>query len=226
MNNIVHKATKVLFTGASGSGKTNAFIKFIYASDYDYYFVYDHQGEICERLNAKGCDLESFTTFAQMDDFLFGEKESEEIDTIPFIIFDPSENFAGIYEETFESFCSYVFDTSSQLGGKKLFACDELQMLTSNMSIDRPLQAILQTGRRKGIDCAFCSQQPNELHNKIRNQITHLFAFRTLDPLCLKWIASVQLPDIERLISLPDGEAIFYETKISKEDKLKLDLST
>lgn len=223
-NQIQHKATKVLFTGASGSGKTNAFIRFIYGSDYDTYFIFDHQGEILDRLNGKGLNLAPFYDFESITQY-FEEKENEKEAGADVIIFDPSEKFEGIYEETFEEFCDFVFKLSKILPGKKLIAVDELQILTGNQTITRPLQAVLQTGRRRGLDLVAASQAPNELHNKIRNQITYLFAFRSIDARALQWIRDLQLPDFERLLTLPDGSAICFDCKTGTEDFLKINLA-
>lgn len=228
MNNIEHKSLKLLITGASGSGKTNAFIKFIYGTEYDHYFIFDHQDELLSRLSNKGIELEPFLNFKDIDDYYLElEDETENNDAVSnVIIFDPSVNYAGEYEDCFEYFCGYVFELCNILEGKKLFVCDELQILTGNLLISKNLQKILQTGRRKALDCAFCSQAPNELHNKIRNQITDLIVFRTLDDRALKWIRDIQLSDPERLMTLPDGEAIHYRTKTSEEETIYVDLAT
>lgn len=225
MNTISHKGLKALFVGASGTGKTNAFLKFVYGSDYDHYFIFDHQGEILDRLVSKGLEIEPFFDFESISEY-YQDDEANEEGVSNVILFDPYLNFAGEYEECFENFCTLVFEACDILQGTKLIVCDELQILTGNLHITKPLQRILQTGRRKQLDCAFCSQAPNELHNKIRNQITHLIAFRTMDKNALQWIRDIQLPDFQRLMNLQDGHAIVYDAKNSTEAELVIDLST
>ena len=48
------------------------------------------------------------------------------------------------------------------------------------------------------------SQQPNLIHNRIRNQLTEAVSFRQLDQSAMEWLEGVGF-DPEALRGLPDG---------------------
>lgn len=156
-------------------------------------FVYDHEGEISARLQVPAC----FT--------VDGLAEQTEKETL--VIFDPSLEFEGDIETGFRFFCEFVFNFSKSTGHSKLFACDELQLLTGTNTLVEELQRILQTGRRAGLDFIACSQQPNEIHNKIVNQMTDIVSFQHVQPLVLERMEDLGF-NASALSQLKPGEYI------------------
>lgn len=75
------------------------------------------------------------------------------------------------------------------MAGRKIFACDELQKLTDTNRISQELSTVLETGRRYGLDFAGISQAPNLIHGRIRNQLTEVVTFQTLDRNALSFLA-------------------------------------
>lgn len=202
---IAHETTKILVTGVSGTGKTHFFNRYLLNAPQAQRFVFDHQGEIAQRLQIPACySLEELTENTA--------KES-------LVIFDPSELFPGDAEAGFAMFCDYVFEYSRGTSHTKLLACDELQLLTGTNMIVPELQAVLQTGRRAALDFLACSQQPNELHNKIRNQLTDVISFRQVDPLVLDVMALWGF-DLDLVQSLNPGEYISKDRRKGRPDFL------
>jgi hypothetical protein len=81
-----------------------------------------------------------------------------------------------------------LFKASTRLSGRKLFACDELQVLVGTAAISAELALVLETGRRGQLDALMISQQPNFIHNRIRNQITEVVTFRQMDQNAVGWL--------------------------------------
>jgi hypothetical protein len=169
-----HQSNKLLITGSSGTGKSTYFIKYIITSDYDYKFIYDHEGEFAAKTH-----LQSYSSAEEMTNAI---RKGVRI-----IIYDPATNFPGDSEFGLEFFSSFVFQFSELVGGTKLFAVDELQKITSPNYIPWGVRQILQTGRRRGIDFVCCCQQVNELNNKIRGQLTKCVVFQTVEKLSIHW---------------------------------------
>ena len=66
---------------------------------------------------------------------------------------------------------------------------DEIDLLTSNTTYPQSLVAVMQTGRRYQID-AFPDflGQPNNLHNRVRTQLTEVYTFLHTDSAALKFL--------------------------------------
>ncbi len=99
--------------------------------------------------------------------------------------------YPGRTAEAFDFFCRWAFESSGRLPGRKLFACDELQVLVNTAALPAALALVLETGRRVGLDVALIAQQPNLVHNRIRNQMTAVVTFQQVDPRAVDWCAEV-----------------------------------
>lgn len=180
---LAHKSYKLLVTGRSGSGKTTYWQAFLLRAKYDRRFVFDHQGELGIRLKTRpALHLEEIAAATARG----------------FVLWDPVAMFPGRTEEAFAFWCEYSFAASQRLPGVKLFACDELQALVGTSQAPPALALVLETGRRYGLDCALISQQPNLIHNRIRNQLTEVVTFAQADRRSVDWLEEAGF----------DGEAV------------------
>ena len=158
-----HRPEKVLFSGMSGMGKTTLWEKMVRENKARTKFVYDHEGEFSIRFDQPSVDSEQGLIEATARG--------------GWVIYDPVEMFPGCAEEGLNFFADYVFIVSKHLEGKKLFCCDELQKLTDPNIKPKELVALLQTGRRLKVDFYGITQGPNEIHNRLRTQITRVYTF-------------------------------------------------
>ena len=173
-------------TGRSGTGKTTYWIRYLLGTKAACKFVFDHEGELAFKLRAKPARS--------------SEELAEAVDT-GWCIFDPAVLFPGRTQEGFDFFCDFCFQAATRRPGRKIFACDELQKLVVTTGISLELSTILETGRRYGLDAAMISQQPNLLHNRIRNQLTEVVTFSQIDPCAVDWLQSAGFnPDAVRVL--------------------------
>lgn len=202
-----HRPTKTLITGKSGSGKTTYFERLLshgFKNPWQTIFVYDWQCEMSERLQIEPC--------WNMADI---PKHIEK----GFICYDPHNDFKGRAEEGLLCFSETVFricesdDNYPQY--PRLFACDEIQLLLETSSLPIEIKQIMQTGRRAGLDCAFCAQQFNEVHNKIRSQCTERITFQHEDPYVLECIAKWGF-DPEQVKAQSVGEYLYSNDRGDK----------
>lgn len=198
-----HRPIKTVITGKSGSGKTTYFQRLLENGAVNYWktvFVYDWQGEISERVKiAPVFKLEELPSKLDMT----------------WVIYDPSLEFEGDYETGFSAFADWSFKICKATDAPpfpRLFSCDEVQLLQTNKDIAPELQTILQTGRRWALDCAFVSQQINELHNVFRAQSTEVVTFQHIDPYVLDVIGKWGF-DPEQVSTLATGEYLYHNDR-------------
>lgn len=185
-----HVPTKVLIVGCSGSGKTLYWTRYLLGSRVRCRFIYDHQGELAARLRIEP---------ARYPDQLAAAAARG------WCVFDPAALFPGDTPGGFRFFCEFAYAASGRLPGRKIFACDELQVLVGTNQVPPELALVLETGRRVGLDFAGIAQQPNLIHNRVRNQATEVVAFRQVDPRAVDWCAAVGF-DPEAIRALRPGE--------------------
>lgn len=179
--NIAHKPTKLLVTGKSGSGKSTYWLKFIRNSGYAKYFIYDHELEFHLRTGIPA--VQSIT--------------EEAIRENQFLVYDPAREWPGSAPDGFNYFSELVYRVCQQFPGKKLFACDELQKLLGTDTVSPEFSTLIETGRREEIDTAFVSQQPNLIHNRIRNQLTEVVTFAQVDRRAIQFLEDVGYQETE-----------------------------
>lgn len=198
--NIERKASHVLTCGKSGQGKSTYNLRYIIGSHHDRVFIFDHQGEYQLRLPAQPC-----YDFDQL---------RERAKTERILVFDYSKFFEGRMEESFDQFCDEVFSMCKYhlepQGVESLCVCDELQKIVSTADCPKPLKNIVQTGRRFNLDTALMSQQPNRLHNEVREQVTELVMFNLIDENSLKFVKKMGL-DEQPIIKLQPLHYIWYD---------------
>ena len=190
-NALNRKASFVLVGGKSGTGKTTYLERYIVGSHHQRVFIFDHQGELGERLG-----IQASMTLASA---------YEQSAKNRFIAYDFSDEAPADKEGAFEAFATYVFEfakLNAPRGVETLFVCDEVQQLLTQWEIPTPLKAILETGRRRRLDGLFGMQQFNAVHNVMRNQVTEIVALTQTDETALKFLDS-QGFDPEQVRSLP-----------------------
>jgi len=198
MQQLHHKPTKLLIVGASGTGKTACLCRYLLAAPASRKFVFDHQGELAERLGLVAC-------------YRFDELQAAVTNRAPWIIFDPADSFSGDLEGGFAFFCDFAFSVAKAETGRKFFVSDEIQLCTNTASLPRSFKAIIETGRRAGLDTILISNATNLTNNIVRNNTTDLLAFRTIDPRALDLVEFYGL-DAATVATLPDGKYIGKNT--------------
>lgn len=209
--NIERKASHVLTCGRSGTGKTTYILRYLLASHHDRVFIFDHQAEFIERLHLIPC--------YELDDI------AKRARTERIIAFDYSKNYYGEMEETFDLFCDKVFflckDHLESQNIESVFVCDELSKVTTVSDCPKPLKNIVQTGRRYNLDTALMSQQPNRIHNEVREQVTELVLFNLKDENSLKFVKKMGF-DEQPVMALPDLHYIWFNTKSGETRKSEI----
>lgn len=192
-----HRPSKVLIAGCSGSGKTLYWTRYLLGSRARCKFVFDHEGEFSSRMRARPA-----RTLPQL-----AEAAGRE-----WCVFDPATMFPGRTGAAFAFFCDFAFTLATRTPGRKIFACDELQTLVGTNVIIEELSLVLETGRRYGLDFAGITQQPNLVHNRIRNQATEVIAFQQMDARSVEWCESVGF-DGDAIRALPPGSYLARNLK-------------
>lgn len=169
-----HRRFHLLVCGGSGTGKTTYAVKFLAHAQAECRFVFDPDGEFSELL-----ELAPARTTYELDQAIL----------TGWVVYDPHTMFPGRLETALDFFASYAHKASGMLPGRKFFAVDELGMYVNGSAVPMPLRVVLQTGRRVGLDGVFMAQQPNELHNFVRAQLTEVCCFQLTDDRALEFPA-------------------------------------
>lgn len=196
---LAHPPTKILVSGNAGSGKSTFATAVLLNARHTLKFVFDQEGESQLRLGfAPARDAEGL--LAQLAQ--------------GWVIFDPWEMFPDDLDQAFDWFCDWCFSVKEALNAEAadngqpfptaLFFCDELQNLVETHQVPRGLRAILERGRRQGIDTLLLTQQPNVIHNRTRNQITEVVAFSQVDQNAVEFLEDLGFAG-EEIRALPVG---------------------
>lgn len=170
--NILRAARHIHVCGRSGQGKTSYAERYIAGSHHGKVFIFDWQNEFAPRLG-----LEFKNDMAELWD------APERI-----VCYDPHAQFPGQMAEAFALFCNGVFHEAGNQSLDSLLVVDELQRIIPVQDPPHELRTVLQTGRRQGLDTLILSQQPNRLHNEVREQFTEIVFFRMDDRRSLEFV--------------------------------------
>jgi len=103
------------------------------------------------------------------------------------VCYDPHEMFPGDLERAITYFSRLALEAAKRMPGRKFVVIDELGWSVSGHKLPFPLKQTVQSGRRWGLDGVFMGQQPNELHNTIRCQLTEVVCFQLTDERALEF---------------------------------------
>lgn len=194
--NILRKARHIHVCGRSGQGKTSYAERYIAGSHHGKVWIFDWQNEFAPRL---GLGFESDIS-AVMD-------SRERI-----VCYDPHILFPGEMAEAFRQFCNAVFYAAGNQSLDSLMVVDELQRIIPVQDPPAELRTVLQTGRRQGLDTLILSQQPNRLHNEIREQFTEIVYFRMDDKRSLEFVED-RGADENLVANLPPLNYLWQDTQ-------------
>lgn len=191
-----HPPSKTLVTGASGRGKSNFYTELILSQKARYKFIFDHEEELKYRIGLKAA-----RTVEQLERL---------VEAGGLISFCPDKMFPRDSEKGFEWWCEFVYHLSCKLDGRKLFAVDELQKLIgpSFHEMTDGFKGIIETARKRGVDCIFACQGMNVINGRLRNQLTEVVTYGQLDRNSLKWLGDLSF-DPEEVKTLGIGEYIW-----------------
>ena len=170
-----HNPTKVGVFGISGSGKSTYVGKYLRNAPFDVRFCFDPDGGFARLLG-----IRPSRTLPEMIAQL----------RAGWVVFDPGTMFPADYEKGAAWFAAWSFEWSSRLSGRKVWACDELWKYVTSFNLPPDIRNVILTGRHHGLDCCFIAQQPNQLHNLVRAQLTEVVLFNLTEKQALKWAES------------------------------------
>jgi len=132
----------------------------------------------------------------------------------PWTMFPDDDGADNGLDRAFDWFCDWCFTIKEAINKEAydngqpfptaLFFCDEVQNLVETHQVPRGLRAILERGRRQGIDTLLVTQQPNVIHNRTRHQITEIVAFSQVDKNAVEFLEDCGF-DGDDVRSLPCG---------------------
>ena len=183
------KRSITICAGISQTGKSTFGIRYLLnAPNLKYRFIFDPEGEYCQRLKVRGAAS--------------GYDLDKQLCT-GWVIFDPHILFPGDMEGALSFFCEYAFLKSERLPGRKVLGIDEVWRYCSPHGIPKALSYINQTGRRRGLGLLLNTQEPTKLHGSLLNQVSEFVCFRLQFKEHLKLVRERGF-DPERVQRLPD----------------------
>lgn len=206
-----HRPTKILILGKSGSGKTTYFLRFVENADYTTVFLFDHKLEFLHRLGLNP----SYSREDLLERLKAGEK---------FISYHHSEEFPGDAEAGFRFFCEWSFAMGKILGidgRKRLVGIDEVNRFTGTSDMGWEFGQLIEDGRLQGLDFIGTSHAANQIHNRLRLQLTEIVALRTSEDRPLQFLESNGF-DPDEIRSLPVGSFVVKDCEIDEFSRGKL----
>jgi len=192
-----HKPTKILIVGKSGSGKTTYLLRYIKHSEHAHVFIFDHKLEFQER--------EGIPVSCSIDECVERLKKGEK-----YISYHYAAEFPGDSETAFQFYSEWVFEVCKVLredGKSRLFAADEVNRFTGTADMGWSFRQLIEDGRLQGLDFIGTSHAANQIHNRLRLQLSEIVALRTLDPRPLAFLEENGF-DPEAVKALPTGAFI------------------
>lgn len=174
---------KEISCGRSGSGKTFKTKQMIVERSQGLCLVYDTQGEFFRPDKAAGYPGPDYNVANWQDFHLLTTQNLQKPLDKSIVAFDPimSEVIAGDgfveWLETLKSARMDQYREHGQLEDRILVVCDEFDSIGNSASCDPRLIATIKISRRLGIDFLLCAHRLNEVHPKLRAQITKLHQF-------------------------------------------------
>lgn len=167
-----HKRFHLGIFGGSGCGKTTLARRFLCNARAKCVFIFDPDGEF-----ARGLGLRPVRRVSDLAAAV----------ATGWVCFDPHIDFPGDLEKALAFFADFAFQVSGRMPGRKFFVVDEVGLYVTTANVPKELKIVVQTGRRHGLDGIFMAQQPNEIHNTIRSQLSTVICFQLTDVTALKF---------------------------------------
>jgi GTPase SAR1 family protein len=195
-----HRPTKILIVGRSGSGKTTYLIRYVeHAPNYDTIFLFDHKGEFEHRIGIVPCN-----SIEECEEKLKkGEKH---------ISYFYANDYPGDSAGAFQFYCDWAYAVTrarveSGFKGMSLFVCDEVNRFTGTSDLGYEFGQLIEDGRLWGLDFIGTSHAANQIHNRLRLQLSEIVALRTKDVRPLAFLEECGF-DTEEVKNLPIGSYI------------------
>lgn len=206
--NFLYESNSVLVIGSKRCGKTEYVCRYIRLHCAVKVFCYDsEQREFSRRLGVP-C--------AANEEQLASLLQSQRI-----VCYDPDEEFGKDRASGLDWFLTYAWTAAKYIRGVKLVAVDELQNYMTAQELPEALEDILCRGGRNEIDTVMIGNQPNMLHNVVRNSVTEIVAFRVVDETARKYLKDKNFPE-EQLMSLPNCVYFHKDVKDLEPKKFRL----
>jgi hypothetical protein len=197
-----HDPTKILIVGKSGVGKTTYLIRYVENAPQTRVFIFDHKREFEFR-----CGIVPATS---IDECAEKVKRGEK-----YISYFYATDYPGDSESAFQFYCEWVYDVCRAIiesGGteRSLFVGDEVNRFTGTSDIGWEFGQLIEDGRLWGIDFIGTSHGANQIHNKLRLQLSEVVAMRTKDKRPLEFLEECGF-DPEEVRALPKGAYIVMD---------------
>lgn len=209
--NISRKAKHLAIVGRSGTGKTTLGITQILGQAHDRVIIADPEGEFAERLRVPLND--------NWDGF-YDAVEKQRV-----ICIDVTDIVPGESLETFNELCRKVLELAKEVFDPQnltvLFAVDEVQKYTSTSLVPEHFKALLETGRKWGVDTLSISQRPNKIHGDLLEQFTEIFFFQLKNPRS-HIFGEYYGVSAEEQMGLDEGEFLYLNQRTDRRAKDRL----
>lgn len=183
-----------LVCGASETGKTSFAIRYLLNSRYSTRLIFDPDGEFAQRLG-----LPSVGRAVDLD--LAWRRG--------WVCFDPGVHFAGRNEDAFRWFLAWSMDVARSIpNGTSLLVVDECWKFCSPHSIPPEFAAVLQTGRKVGLQGMFLTQRPAKLNGALHNETTETVSFLIQEAAGLEKLEAEHGLDAAEIKALPPGKFV------------------
>jgi hypothetical protein len=184
---IEHQRFHLGVFGGSGTGKSEYVCRFLAYAKASCVFTFDPDLEFSQRMN-----LQPARTHYDLDQAIGSG----------WCCFDPHNLFPGDLEGALDYYAKLAMKAGAMLPGRKLFVLDESGWHMTGHNLSKPLKILVQSGRRAGVDTVWIGQQPNELHNAVRAQLSEVVTFQITDDTALDWLKRWGF-DVAAVRSLP-----------------------
>lgn len=176
-------------------------LRYVEHSGHDRVFIFDHKLEFLERLKVRPS--------YRIDELLERVKAGEK-----FLSYCYIEEWPGDSENAFQFFCQWVHAICrelSDLNQKTLLACDEVNRFIGTGDMGDGFKVAIEDGRLQGLDFMGTSHAANQIHNRLRLQLTEIVALKTQEKLPLEFLEDNGF-DPEAVRNLNTGEYICKNT--------------
>lgn len=198
-------ASLVLVAGRSGMGKTSFAFRYLANEPCACRFVFDDRCYWSRPLQVFGG--KSYLDILQI-------RQARDVDDLEasllsqWCVYNPHTMFPGQPERAFDFFCTWVFDVAQRGPGKKIVLVDEPWQWCNPSQIPKPLANLIYTGRTSGVESVFCALRPQNMHGAIKDGVTQLVCFKTLDKALERLSEMGAEPD--KVSALQPGQFVAY----------------